>query len=43
MDEEMVPPEELHPYGHGSNGETDSWVAHEKQDCAATCGCTAVS
>ena len=31
FDEEMVPPEQLHPYGHGSNGETDSWVAHEKQ------------
>ena len=31
MEEEMVPPEELHPYGHGSNGETDSWMAHEKQ------------
>ena len=30
FDAEMVPPEELHPYGHGSNGETD-WVAHEKQ------------
>ena len=31
MEAEMVPPEELHPYGHGSNGETDSWSAHEKQ------------
>ena len=32
FDAEMVPPEELHPYGHGSNGETDdSWMAHEKQ------------
>ena len=31
MDAEMVPPEELHPYGHGSNGDTDSRLAHEKQ------------
>ena len=31
FDEEMVPPEELHPYGHGGNGETDAWVAREKQ------------
>ena len=31
FDAEMVPPEELHPYGHGSNGETDAWVAREKQ------------
>ena len=31
FDEQMVPPEELHPFGHGSNGETDSLVAREKQ------------
>ena len=31
FDEEMVPPEELHPYGHGSNGETDALDAREKQ------------
>ena len=31
FDEQMVPPEELHPLGHGSNGETDSLVAREKQ------------
>ena len=31
FDEQMVPPEELHPFGHGSNGETDSWMAREKQ------------
>ncbi len=31
MDGEMVPPKELHPYGHDSKGETDSWLAHEKQ------------
>ena len=31
FDEQMVPPEELHPFGHGSNGETDSLIAREKQ------------
>ncbi len=31
FDEQMVPPEELHPFGHGSNGETDSWLEREKQ------------
>ena len=33
MDDEMVAPQELHPYGHGSNGEADeAWVvSHEKQ------------
>ena len=30
-DEQMVPPEQLHPFGHGSNGDTESWVAREKQ------------
>ncbi len=29
--EQMVPPEELHPFGHGSNGETDTWQEREKQ------------
>ena len=33
FNEQMVPPEELHPFGHGSNGETetDLWTAREKQ------------
>jgi len=31
FDEQMVPPEELHPLGHGSNGETDALIAREKQ------------
>ena len=31
FDEQMVPPEELHPFGHGSNGETDTWLEREKQ------------
>ena len=31
FDEQMVNPEELHPLGHGSNGETDSLLAREKQ------------
>ena len=31
FDEQMVPPEELHPFGHGSNGEADSWLEREKQ------------
>lgn len=31
FDEQMVPPEELHPSGHGSNGETDSWIRRERQ------------
>ena len=32
-DEQMVPPEQLHPFGHGhgSNGDAESWVAREKQ------------
>ena len=30
-DEQMVPPEQLHPFGHGSNGDTESWTAREKQ------------
>ncbi len=30
-DEQLVPPEELHPFGHGSNGDTESWVEREKQ------------
>ncbi len=31
FDNQMVPPEQLHPLGHGSNGDTDSWLAREKQ------------
>lgn len=31
FEEQMVPPEELQPFGHGSNGETDSWREREKQ------------
>ena len=32
MEEQMVPPEELHPFGHGSNGEADSWVTREARE-----------
>ena len=31
FDEQLVTPEELHPLGHGSNGETNSLIAREKQ------------
>ena len=31
LGQRMVPPEELHPFGHGRNGDADSWGAHEKQ------------
>ena len=31
LEEQMTTPEELDPYGHGSNGDTDSWEAREKQ------------
>ncbi len=31
LGEQMAVPEELDPYAHGSNGDTDSWEAREKQ------------
>ncbi len=31
FDEQLVPPEELHPFGHGSNGEAETWIEREKQ------------
>ena len=31
LDEQMALPEALHPFGHGNNGDTDSWTAHEKK------------
>ena len=31
LDEQLALPEALHPFGHGNNGDTDSWAAHEKQ------------